>query len=368
MPQTLKVGVIGYGYATATFHAPLIASVPGLALTAISSSNPHKVFCAWPSVEIPATPDALIARPDIDLIVIPTPNDTHFPLAAKALAAGKHVVVDKPFTLTSAEACELIAKARAAGRLLSVFHNRRWDADFLTLRQIIESGQLGRLVHFESHFDRYRPEVRTRWRESAAPGSGLWYDLGAHLIDQSLQLFGTPETISLDLAQQRDGALTDDWFHAVLRYGSLRVILHGSVLAPDVGPRYVLHGTTGTFTKYGLDPQEDAMKVGRQPGDAGWGVDTLPGTLTTWRDGHGEERDVEGVPGDYRHFYAGVRAAILHGSANPVPAEDALRVTRVIELGQQAFAEGRVVAVGGSGFLPRIDMRLPNENTKGVAR
>lgn len=350
MTQTLRVGVIGYGYATATFHAPLIAAVPGLALSAISSSNPNKVRADWPDVQVSVTPDALIARPDIDLIVIPTPNDTHFPLAAKALAAGKHVIVDKPFTLTSGEARELIGRARTAARLLSVFHNRRWDADFLTLRQIIESGQLGRLVHFESHFDRYRPDVRARWREGAGPGSGLWYDLGAHLLDQTLQLFGTPETISLDLARQRDGALADDWFHAVLRYGSLRVVLHGSALVPDVGPRYVLHGTTGAFTKYGLDPQEAEMKAGGKPGGVGWGVDTLPGALTVWRDGHEEERDVEGVPGDYRQYYAGVRAAILHGGPNPVPAEDALRVIRLIELGQQSFAEGRVAAVGGAGF------------------
>ena len=345
MTQTLRVGIVGFGYATTTFHAPLIASVPGLQLAAISSSKPDAVRAAWPEVEVCDTPEALFARPDIDLVVIPTPNDTHAPLAAKALAAGKHVVVDKPFTLTSAEARDLIASGHAAGRLLSVFHNRRWDSDFLTLKQIIESGQLGRLVHFESHFDRYRPEVRARWREAAALGSGLWYDLGAHLVDQTLQLFGTPETISLDIAQQRDGAQTDDWFHAVLRYGSLRVILHASALVPDVGPRYVLHGTTGSFIKYGLDTQEDAMKTGERPGGADWGADPLPGSLTVWHDGHAEEGDVESQPGDYTRYYAGVRDAIVGGSANPVPAEDALRVIRVIELGQQSAVEGRTIPI-----------------------
>ncbi len=345
MTQTLRVGIIGFGYAAATFHAPLIACVPGLSLSAISSSDPGKVRADWPDVDVCSTPEALLARPDIDLVVIPTPNDTHFPLAAKALAAGKHVVVDKPFTLTSVEARELIARGREAGRLLSVFHNRRWDADFLTLRQIIAAGQLGRLTHFESHFDRYRPEVRARWREAAGTGSGLWYDLGAHLVDQTLQLFGSPQSISLDLARQRDGALTDDWFHAVLRYGRLRVILHASALVPDLGPRYVLHGTAGSFVKYGLDPQEDALKAGRRPGTADWGADPLPGALTLWRDGHVEEAEVAGLPGDYTHYYAGMRDAIRAGAANPVPAEDALRVIRLIELGRQSATEGRVVAV-----------------------
>ncbi|GAA5179086.1 oxidoreductase [Niveibacterium umoris] len=347
MNSTLKVGVVGFGFATATFHAPLIASVPGLALTAISSSDPAKVRAAWPQVDTCESPDALFARPDIDLVVIPTPNETHYPLAVKALAAGKHVVVDKPFTLDAAEARDLIARADAAGRVLSVFHNRRWDADFLTVKQILASGELGRLTHFESHFDRFRPLVRQRWRESGAPGSGLWYDLGSHLLDQALQLFGTPQIISLDLAKQRDGAAADDWFHAVLRYDGLRVILHASALVGDLGPRFALHGTRGSFSKFGLDPQEDALKLGGRPGAADWGVDPRPGTLTTSEGDALISREFAGERGDYSRYYAAVRDAILQGASNPVPASDALKVMQLIDLGLASFREGRVAPVVG---------------------
>ncbi|WP_374604602.1 oxidoreductase [Niveibacterium sp.] len=349
MSSTVRVGVVGFGFATATFHAPLIASVPGLELIAMSSSDPAKVLAAWPQVEVCESPDALFARPDIDLVVIPTPNETHYPLAVKALAAGKHVVVDKPFTLDAGEARDLIARAESAGRVLSVFHNRRWDADFLTVQKVLASGELGRVAHFESHFDRYRPQVRQRWRESGAPGSGLWYDLGSHLLDQTLQLFGTPQTISLDLAKQRDGAAADDWFHAVLRYDTLRVILHGSALVPELGPRYVLHGTLGSFTKYGLDPQEDALKLGGQPGGADWGIDPRPGVLTISSGDTLIPHQHAGERGDYSRYYAAVRDAILQGAPNPVPASDALKVMQLIELGLVAFRDGRVARVGELG-------------------
>src|SRR3984957_4831652 len=271
MAQALKAGIVGYGFSTAVFHAPLILGVQGLELAAVSSRDPAKVRAALPQVDVCDTPEALFARQDIDLVVIPTPNETHYPLAVKALGAGKHVVIDKPFTLNVAEARDLISRAAQAERVLSVFHNRRWDADFLTIKKILSSGVLGRLTHFESHFDRYRPEVPDRWRDSGGAGSGLWYDLGSHLLDQALHLFGLPQTISLDLAKQRDGARADDWFHAVLQYDRMRVILHASALVPEVGPRFVLHGTQGSFRKYGLDPQEEALKMGGKPGSAGWG-------------------------------------------------------------------------------------------------
>jgi predicted dehydrogenase len=348
MSTCLNVGILGFGYAGATFHAPLIAAVPGLRIAAIASSNAAKVHAVRPDVPVCATPQALIARPDIDLVVLATPNETHHPLAAEALAAGKHVVVDKPFTLNIGEADDLVERAEAAGRLLSVFHNRRWDADFLTVRRLLESGELGRLTYVESRFDRFRPEVRVRWRESGAPGSGLWYDLGAHLIDQMLCLFGMPETIALDLARQRDGALADDWFHAVLRYDAMRVVLHASALAADPGPRFALHGTGGSFTTFGLDPQEAALKAGIAPDGAQWGEESSPGTLTvatpTSPDGL-VRRLYASDKGDYGRYYAGVRDAILGHAPNPVLATDALEVIRLIELGMAGFAEGRVMNV-----------------------
>ena len=343
MNQPLKVGIVGFGYASATFHAPLIAAVSGLLLAAVSSSDAAKVRAVLPHVDVCSTPQALFARADLDLIVIPTPNDTHFPLAMQALTAGKHVVVDKPFTLDVAQAGELIRCGEEAQRVLSVFHNRRWASDFLTVRKLLSSGQLGRVAHYEAHFDRYRPAVRPRWRESADPGAGLWFDLGAHLLDEALCLFGTPDSITLDLALQRDAALADDWFHCVLRYGGMRAILHGSALVAQPGPRYAIHGTEGSFTKFGLDPQEDQLKAGLRPGDAGWGVDPQTARLYLSSEQGNVETAVQNEHGDYSLYYSALRDSIVLGTPNPVPASDALRVMQLIELGRKSAVEGKTI-------------------------
>jgi scyllo-inositol 2-dehydrogenase (NADP+) len=345
MAKILRVGIIGYGYATATFHAPLIAAVDGLELTAISSSDASKVHADWPQMQVCNSPEELLAREDIDLIVIPTPNDTHHSLAALALAAGKHVVVDKPFTLDANEAGDLIARAERAQKLISVFHNRRWVADFLTVQKLIASGQLGRITYFESHFDRFRPEVRPRWREGGGAGSGLWYDLGPHLLDQALCLFGLPQTIFLDSAKQRDGAVADDWFHAILSYGPLRVILHASVLVAHEGPRFIIHGTKGSYTKEGIDPQEDALKAGGRPGDPDWGVDVQAGRLDVLRGQWMQHSMLPNESGDYTRYYAAIRDAILHGAPNPVPPLEALRVMQLIDAGNLSAAQGRVISI-----------------------
>lgn len=342
------MALLGYGYASATFHAPLIAAVSGLKLTAVASRRPQDVQVAWPGVTVYETPGALLAQPDIDLVVIATPNDTHAALAAQALAAGKHVVVDKPFTLNVDEARNLIALSQQHGRLLSVFHNRRWDADFMSVRSVLQGGELGRITHFESHFDRYRPVVRQRWRESGSPGGGLWYDLGPHLLDQALQLFGLPQSLWLDQAHQREGALSDDWFHAVLRYDSMRVVLHASALTARVAPRFVVHGTTGSLVKWGLDTQEDALKSGRRPPgnpkDGDWGVDPQPLHLTL-SDAQQQltERQIACQRGDYAQYYERVCDALLNGGANPVPAHEALQIMALIERGLQSAAQGRVM-------------------------
>lgn len=345
MFQSIRVGLVGYGFASTTFHAPTLAAVPGLRLTVVVSRDAAKVQRDWPGMPVEPTAEALFARPDIDLVVIATPNATHAPLAAAALRAGKHVVVDKPFTVTLAEAQALDALARQTGRVLSVYHNRRWDADFLTLRRVLAGGELGEVMHFESHFDRYRPEVRNRWREQALPGSGLWYDLGSHLLDQALQLFGMPEAISLDTAIQRAGGQADDWFHATLRYGPRRVILHGSALVARVGPRFTVHGQKGSLIKYGLDTQEDALKAGVRPPVVDWGHDPEPMQLSCWTDGVATQRDLACEPGNYPGYYAAVRDAVRGEGANPVPAADAIRVIRLIEMGLHSAAEQRVLAV-----------------------
>lgn len=341
----IGVGVVGWGYASTTFHAPLIQATPGLRLVAVSSGRADTLSHSGLPFAVEPNPEALFARDDIDLVVIPTPNDTHHPLAAQALAAGKHVVVDKPFTLTVAEADDLIERARQAGRLLSVFHNRRWDGDFLGLQEVLDSGVLGRITHFESHFDRYRPQVRQRWREAASLGGGLWYDLGPHLLDQALQLFGQPKALWLDTQVQRNKAVADDWFHCILRYPGLRVVLHASALTASVAPRFVVHGTAGSYTKHGLDTQEDALKAGRAPGDPAWGSDPLPGALVLQMGDQLVHSPGPSVPGNYLRYYAGIRDALRHGSPNPVPAEEARAVMHLIELGRQSRERGLYVSL-----------------------
>lgn len=334
----LGVALVGWGYASATFHAPLIKATPGLNLVAVASRQAHPAGShgwAW-------EPDlgALLRRPDVDVVVIPTPNDTHYPLAAMALDAGKHVVVDKPFTVTVAQAEDLLKRADKGGRVLSVFHNRRWDSDFLTLRSVLDSGVLGRVTHIESHFDRYRPTVRQRWRESDQPGAGLWYDLGPHLLDQALQLLGAPLAIWLDTQLQRDGTLSDDYFHAVLRYASQRVVLHASALTATPAPRWVVHGTEGSYVQHGLDPQEDVLKTGASPGGPGWGEHLQPGVLTL-RDG--EQLTTQAAPmqaGDYRHYYSVLHRAVTTGSEPPVTAADALQVMTWIDAGLRSCEQG----------------------------
>lgn len=341
--RALQAGIVGYGYASATFHAPLLLATAGVTLSCIASSKAGHVQRELPGIAVVDDAAALYANPDIDLVVIATPNETHFPLARAALEAGKHVVIDKPFTLDVAQATQLIALAEQHRRCLSVFHNRRWDGDFLTVARLIESGTLGTLRHLESHFDRYRPQVQDRWRESRAPGAGLWYDLGIHLADQALQLFGPPAAIWLDLQHQREGAVADDWFHAVLHYDGLRVILHASALTAAPGPRFVLHGTAGSFVKFGLDTQEGALKRGEQPGGAGWGQDFLHGSITAGLPDPAPAVPYPGLAGDYTLFYAAMRDAIMLGTPLPVTPQSARDAMQVIECGLESARTGRTV-------------------------
>lgn len=333
MSDSIRVGLIGYGYASKTFHAPLIAGTPGMALAAVSSSDATKVHADWPSVPVVSEPKHLFNDPNIDLIVIPTPNDTHFPLAKAALEAGKHVIVDKPFTVTLSQARELDALAKSFGRVLSVFHNRRWDSDFLTVKALLNEGTLGEILFFESHFDRFRPQVRNRWREQAGPGSGIWYDLAPHLLDQAVNLFGLPVSMTVDLAQLRPGAQTTDYFHAVLSYPQRRIVLHGTMVAAAESARYILHGTRGSFVKFGLDPQEERLKNGERLPQVDWGYDMRDGVVTRVE---GEERVEETlltIPGNYPAYYAAIRDALNGTGDNPVPASQAIQIMELIELG-----------------------------------
>ncbi len=345
MANELNVALLGFGLAGSVFHAPLVATTPGLRLHTVASRDAGKVHAVHPGARVVADPASAFADPDIDVVVVATPNDTHAPLALAALAAGKHVVVDKPFALDIAQAQSMIDAAGRARRVLGAFHNRRWDADFLALRMLLDAGALGEVVELHSHFDRFRPQVPDRWRDREGPGSGLWYDLGPHLVDQVLQLFGPPLAISADLARQREGAQATDYFHVQLRYPRLRAILHAGALVPGHGLRFAVHGTGGSWLKHGLDPQEDALRAGQRPGGAGWGHDPRPGTLLQVSDDGGVREAVSpSPPGDYPAYYARLRDAIVDGTPPPVGADEALQVMRVIEAGIASAEQRRELA------------------------
>ena len=340
MPD-LNVALIGYGYAGKTIHAPLLRAAKGLNLTTVVSSRPDDVHKDLPDVAVCDLETALTDA-SIDLVVIATPNDLHAPQAHAALDAGKHVVVDKPFALDVGQAQGLIDHARDVDRLLSVFHCRRWDSNHLTFERL--RPRLGDLYQVVLRYDRWRPVVRDRWRERPGPGSGIWYDLGAHLLDQSLTLFGQPDWISADIAGQRPGAQTDDYFHVVLGYGPLRVMLHSSMLTAAPGPAIEVQGATGAFVKYGMDTQEEMLKAHIVPGSSGWGRDDIAGNFTPIVDGQpGSVEAITAMPGNYLAYYEAVARAARGQGDNPVPAKDALKVMRLIELGFQSASEGKRV-------------------------
>lgn len=320
--MALKVALIGRGLGGSVFHAPLIRALPELELAIVAGA---------------ADADAAAVADGVDVVVISSPNRTHFPLAEAALEAGKHVVIDKPFTVSVEEADALIALAKARGRMLTVFHNRRWDGDFLTVKKVLP--RLGEMFLFEAHWDRFRRELRPGWKDAADGGAGTLNDLGPHLIDQALLLFGTPEALSADVLAQREGAAVDDYFALTLYYSRRRVVLGASTLVIDPRPRFALHGTEGSFVKYGLDPQEPALKEGADPRSVGEDIPANYGTLTT-------DAGAERVPtekGRYLGFYEAVLAAIRDGAPPPVHPTDARDGLRIIELARRSSDEGRVV-------------------------
>ena len=325
-------------------HVPLIEATPGLGLAVVASSQKEIVLSELPAVEV-TDPQTALEHENVDLVVIASPNDSHFPLARAALQAGKHVVVDKPFTTTLAEARELSALSYAQGRLLSVFHNRRWDSDFLTVRTVIGEGLLGDVLHFESHMDRFRPQVRDRWRERPGEGSGLWFDVGPHLVDQALQLFGMPQKITAMLADQRVGAQTDDWAHVLLDYGRRKVILHCSLLVASGSPRFTVHGTRGSLIKRLPDPQESQLRAGMRPNDPQWGMDS---DCASFFDGEGPPREIESRRGDYKEYYRAIVRALNTGAPNPVVPEDAIDVMTVLEAAARSSAKGVTISFPGA--------------------
>jgi predicted dehydrogenase len=336
----IGVGLIGYGLGGRVFHAPFVQATAGMALRAVVSSDPAKVRAQHPDVAVVADVDTLLARSDIDLVIVCSPDAWHVRHALAAIDAGKHVLVDKPFATRLEDARRVAARAEQAGVVLSVFHNRRWDADFLTLRQMIDAGQLGRVVHFESHFDRWRPAAPAVWKEARDGGS--WFDLGPHLVDQALQLFGRPQAVTADIATMRDGAPAPDWFHVVLHYEGCRAVLHSSKLAADHGLRFVVHGTGGSWIKHGLDTQEPAILAGMLPTDPDFGVDPHHGVFTA----AGGREDAVALPlarGAYGAFWRALALAVRGEGPNPSTAAQALGVMDVLEAGLVSATERRSI-------------------------
>ncbi|WNO74384.1 Gfo/Idh/MocA family oxidoreductase [Streptomyces sp. AM8-1-1] len=352
----LRVGLVGYGLAGSVFHAPLIAATEGLVLDTIVTSNPERQEQAraeFPDVRFVATPDELWAHAgELDLVVIASPNKTHVPVATAALEAGLSVVVDKPIAGTAAEARELAALAEARGLLLSVFQNRRWDNDFLTLRKLIADGSLGEVQRFESRFERWRPQLKGGWRESGDPQEigGLLYDLGSHLVDQALTLFGPVTRVYAESDLRRPGAKADDdTFFALTHANGVRSHLYASATTAQLGPRFRVLGSAAGYVKYGLDPQEADLRDGKRPDThKPWGVEDE----SQWgRLGGGESPltgggdPVETLPGDYPAYYAAVADALRNGTPPPVTAEQAAAALEVLEAARRSAREGVTVEV-----------------------
>lgn len=330
MAKTIGVGLIGYGLGGRAFHAPYVTATPGMTLRSVVSRDPAKVHALLPTVRVVESVNTLLAEPGIDLVIVASPDELHADHAIAALSAGKHVLIEKPFATSLADAREIIAASERAHRLLTVFQNRRWDADFLTVRSLFAGGQLGEIVEFESRFDRWRPIPAATWKEAREGGS--WLDLGPHLVDQALVLFGRPLAVTADIATLRAGAPAPDYFHAILRYPDKRIVLRSSKLVADHGLRFAVHGTEGSWIKHGIDPQEAATVAGRSPGGDDWGYDPQDGLLTIGEANSSSMR-FPNQRGDYRLFWESLTAAIRGDGPNPVPPREAFATMEVLDAG-----------------------------------
>jgi predicted dehydrogenase len=330
----IKTALLSFGMSGEVFHGPLLMSHPGFILTHVHERKTTHAARKYPSVKVVSTRDEILNNPEIELVIVNTPNNTHFDFATEALLAGKHVVVEKPFTVTVSEADQLIKLANEKKRILTVFQNRRWDGDFLTVRKVVEGNLLGKLVEAEVHYDRYRAGVDdSSWKEKAIEGSGVIFNLGSHMLDQVLVLFGMPDEVDARMGIQRPQGKVEDYYDIRLAYPGLNVIVKSSYLVREQGPRYIVHGVNGSFVKYGLDPQEDALKAGGIPGTPGWGEEPAKwwGRLNTTVNGVHIEGSIETVPGNYPAFYQQVYEAIREGKPLQVKPEESRDGLRLIE-------------------------------------
>lgn len=346
MADEIRVGLIGYGMAARVFHAPVIQSVPHLRLKKVVARHGDVSLDRYPRVEVVRDAAALLQDEEIDLVAIATPNSSHFDLARQSLLADKHVVVEKPFTTSSAQARQLIELARRQNRLISVHHNRRWDGDFQTVKRLLGGRLLGRLVEYESRYDRFRHYPRPNaWREQEGEGAGILFDLGSHLIDQAQVLFGLPRMVTADLRVQRSFAKAVDNFDLTLHYEELKVVLKAGMLVRERSPRFILHGSEGSFVKYGIDPQEEALKRGLTPAESHWGEEPREqwGTLNTQLGGLHVEGRVETIAGCYQAFYQNIVDAIAGRAELEVKPEEARDTIRIIELALRSSEQKRTL-------------------------
>ena len=344
----IQTAIVGFGLSGRCFHAPFIHTHPGFALRSVVERNSSLSKDIYPYVKVVKGYKDLLKDDELELVVIATPNIFHFDLVKAFLEAGKHVVVEKPFTPTSAEADELIAISAKTGQKIFVYQNRRWDGDFKTVQQVVYQGYLGELLEYEAHFDRFAPGPRrSAWRDEPLPGGGVFFDLGAHLVDQALLLFGLPRGVFADIRFLRPESRVDDGFIVTLFYDRLRVTLKASVFVKEPGPRYILHGTKGSFLKYGIDPQEAWLKQGLMPDAEGFGEEDedFYGLLNAEMNGQQFIGNIKTQSGNYMGFYDNVHDVIRHNASQAVQPEEARNVIRIIELAFESAEKGMVVAM-----------------------
>ena len=346
MERVINTGLAAYGMSGKVFHAPLIETHSGFRLSKILERHSNESTKKYPHVNIVRTFEELLTDNEIELIVVNTPDHLHYNMVSQAIKAGKHVIAEKPFTQTTKQALELDKLANEKGVMVSVFQNRRWDGDFLTVKKVIEENLVGRLVEFEAHFDRFRNYTKPNtWKEDPATGTGTLYNLGSHMIDQALVLFGMPSTVQADIRTMRTGGSVDDNFELKLGYESEKVTLKGSYLVREPGPRYILHGTEGSFLKWGLDPQEAALTDGELPDKPGWGEEDSRyyGLLNTDINGLHFKGKIETIAGNYLAFYDDIYNALTTGIKPAVTAIQASDVIRIIEAAFESHENQKAV-------------------------
>jgi scyllo-inositol 2-dehydrogenase (NADP+) len=342
---TINTALASYGMSGIVFHGPLLETHSGFKITKILERNKNNSEGKHPGSELVRDYDSILQDKNIELIVVNTPDYLHYEMSMQALEAGKHIVVEKPFTLKSEEANKIIELGKKKGLMVSVFHNRRWDGDSLTVRKIIKEGELGRLVSYESHFDRFRNFIQTSWKEDNSLGAGTLYNLGSHMIDEALNIFGMPKFLFADVRGMRTNSKVDDSFDIILHYPKVKCLVRGSYLVKEQGPRYILHGTEGSFLKPGLDPQEAMLKEGKAPNMKNWGEDdpTFYGTLNTGIGGEEVRKLVPTTPGNYLAYYDNIYAHIRNNDPLAVKPEEARDVIRIIEAAYESAEKEMVI-------------------------